>query len=295
MISSIKYYNSSEYNGRSYIHKVDHLKKLLLDREFKFYPDKVNIIFGPNGSGKTTIMNSLAGYAGVIGAHTDLSSDITDVTNSIFDSEIDIKYYLSKRMINDNCDIDWDGAPVYYMNNSKIQKDLNVNNLDLVGNSVSSSTAEYLSLCMDKVKLSSGNLQILLINRYISLLSDRKSTKELLGEDWRRCSSWNNYRKISEVQYDYFSKFPKFDDKDAVRTLLIDESDSNIDIEVSYELISKVYPSIINKLNTQIIAVTHNPIVLSNKFMNNDKYNIISIDSRYNKDVLKLMHELFNA
>lgn len=36
MINSIKYYDLSEYNGRSYIHKVDHLKKLLLNREFRF-------------------------------------------------------------------------------------------------------------------------------------------------------------------------------------------------------------------------------------------------------------------
>lgn len=240
-------------------------------------------------------MNSLAGYAGVIGAHTKLSSNISDVTNNILGSEMDIKYYFSKRMINDNCNIDWDGAPVYYMNNSKIQKDLNVSDLNLVGDSVSSSMAEYLSLCMDKGKISSGNLQILIINRYIELLADRKSTRELLGEDWRKYSSCNNYRKISEIQYNHFSKFPKFDDKDAVRTLLIDESDSNIDIEVSYKLMSEVYPNIMRKFSAQIIAVTHSPLVLSDKFMNNDKYNIISMDSEYSKDMIKLIHELFNA
>ena len=38
------------------------LVKNLLKRDFIFAPDKINILFGPNGSGKTTILKTIAKY-----------------------------------------------------------------------------------------------------------------------------------------------------------------------------------------------------------------------------------------
>ena len=41
--------------------------KYLIGRTFEFQPGKLNIIFGPNGCGKTTILKAIAGTAGIAG------------------------------------------------------------------------------------------------------------------------------------------------------------------------------------------------------------------------------------
>ena len=53
--------------------------QFLIGKAFKFEPGKVNIIFGPNGCGKTTIIKALAGNAGIDGDGMTRPGDPLDV------------------------------------------------------------------------------------------------------------------------------------------------------------------------------------------------------------------------
>jgi hypothetical protein len=100
-------------------HKDDyrnpHLVKNLLNRKFEFEEGKINIIFGPNASGKTTILRAIAGNAGCDDGYPTLMSPL-DVHDFGEEASLEsFKKKLAKKMRN-SADIEWDGVPVYYDN-----------------------------------------------------------------------------------------------------------------------------------------------------------------------------------
>ena len=57
---------------------TQHWLKNLLDRTFHFEPNKINLIFGPNG--KTTILKALGGVAGTTDGYAQLYSPLAFMT-----------------------------------------------------------------------------------------------------------------------------------------------------------------------------------------------------------------------
>ena len=100
-------------------HKNDyanpHLVKNLLNRKFEFEEGKINIIFGPNASGKTTMIKAIAGNAGCEDGYPTLLGPL-DIRQ--FDEETtqeNFRKTLDKKMKN-SATIEWDGVPIYYDN-----------------------------------------------------------------------------------------------------------------------------------------------------------------------------------
>ena len=56
------YVREDYYIERKAGKKNPHLIKNLLNRTFEFSGDKINVLFGPNASGKTTIIKTIAKY-----------------------------------------------------------------------------------------------------------------------------------------------------------------------------------------------------------------------------------------
>ena len=91
--------------------------KTLIGKEFDFEPGKLNIIFGPNGCGKTTILKAIAGTAGIVGDGMTHPGDPLDVFGWDNDREsIEAVAKHIEKLKQNTADVVWDGNVVYYDN-----------------------------------------------------------------------------------------------------------------------------------------------------------------------------------
>ena len=90
----------------------------------------------------------------------------------------------------------------------------------------------------------------------------------------------------------YFMKYENANSGNP-NTFLFDEIDKSLDINNIYQLYVNIFPEIIKKYKTQIILVSHSPIILSDKIYNSDYYNIISIDEEYTRECRENLAKLF--
>lgn len=100
-------------------HKNDYnnpiLVKNLLNRTFEFEPNKINLIFGQNASGKTTILKAIGGNAGTTDGYAKLLNPLGIHDFGEKASLESFKRNLTKTMGN-SAIIEWDGTPIYYDN-----------------------------------------------------------------------------------------------------------------------------------------------------------------------------------
>ena len=112
---------------RKYNHNyVNDIASELIDKKIVFDENKVNVIFGANGSGKTTILKELAihahcnddtivydGWSRVDNPHTLLGLNYNKDKNISY-----VDKWVNKNI--NKSEIDWDGSPVYYHNFSSV-------------------------------------------------------------------------------------------------------------------------------------------------------------------------------
>ena len=279
-------------------HKDDydkpHLVKNLLGRKFEFEAGKINVIFGPNASGKTTILRAIAGNAGCDDGYPTLMGplDIHD-----FDEEASPESFrkaLNKKMRN-SANIEWDGVPIYYDNfaNRKSYGSLG----DLCGSVLGDDIVTEIQYMMGKDKISLGQNSIYLINRLFNIAKSHLSFKDIfkqyINEDGSRKkmavnSSWTN---AYNIQLDYYMGFNNACEN-LPGTFLFDELDKSLDILNVYSLYVDVLPEFVKKTGVQVIIISHSPLVLMDKIRNNDMYNFISIDEEYTKTCIEKLGDL---
>ena len=278
-------------------HKDDyskpHLVKNLLNREFNF-TDGINIIFGPNASGKTTILKALGGNAGTEDGFARLmepcriSHDWGRKINSA-----DVRNTLIGMMSN-TAQVNWDGTPVYYHNfEGKKHHALG----DLCGSVLGDSIRDEILYSMNKNHLSMGQNSIFLWNKLCEIgkkptcygqifskyIKDGKIDSELL-----RKSMNDTWAVAYEEQLKYFLSFEK-SFIDAPITFLFDEIDKSMDILNVFTLYGGILPKLVETVGVQIILVSHSPLVLLDKIREN--VNFISIDEQYTDECLKLVNQ----
>lgn len=275
-----------------------HLVKNLLDRTFMFEQNKINLIFGPNASGKTTILKALAGNAGTKDGYSNPNTlfcpiDFKTVNWDAEPTAADFRKKLNNLMGN-SADIDWDGAPIYYDNFSNRKSYGAIG--DMCGSVLGDSIVTEVIYNMGKDKISKGQDSLYLFNRICNIASQKTSYAEIFKKfidenghikySFGMNDTWYNTYKI---QLDYYLGHEKSFES-APSTFLFDELDKSMDILNVYTLYTEILPSLIEKTGIQIIIISHSPVVLSDKIRKSDKYNFISIDEDYTNKCIELLN-----
>jgi predicted ATPase len=278
-------------------HKDDyakpHLVKNLLGRKFEFEAGKINVIFGANASGKTTILRAIAGNAGCDDGYPTLMAPL-DVHDFGEEASTDsFKKKLTKKMRN-SANIEWDGVPVYYDNFANRKSYGSIG--DLCGSVLGDDIMTEIQWILGKDKISMGQQSIYLINRLFDIAKSHLSFKDIfsqyVNDDGTRKKMEVNdvWESAYNVQLDYYMGFEN-SCKNLPGTFLFDELDKSLDILNVYNLYVNVLPEFVKKTGVQIIIISHSPIVLLEKIRNNEMYNIISIDEDYTKECIKLLEK----
>lgn len=280
-------------------HKDDYnnpiLAKNLLNRTFHFEPNKINLIFGPNASGKTTILRALGGIAGTSDGYAQLYAplDISDLCEKAT-TETFKRKKLQKMMCN-SAIVDWDGTPIYYDNfaNRKSYGSLG----DLSGSVLGSDIITEIQYIMSKEKMSQGQNSLYLMSRLINIAKQHLSYKDIFSQyvnddgTYKAMNVNDSWEEAYKAQLDYYMGFEN-SLKNLPGTFLFDELDKSLDIINTCYLYDTILPKVVETTGIQIIIISHSPIVLSKKIRDNEIYNIISIDEDYTKDCIDRLNEM---
>jgi predicted ATPase len=282
----LKFYN--EHKGQYCAGKAS---SNLIGHEFRFTPG-VNIIFGPNGSGKTTILKALAGNALCTDGFSALIEPL-DLVNRDWGEDPTLQNVIDTvaKMRMNTCNINWTGNPIYFDNFCNRQSYGSLG--DLVG-SVLDNDQEELSWILGKQQISAGQQTKYLVNKILHKLEANLSLKELTApylENKRLNDVW---KKSYRACIDYLAQRPDFEKKGAY-TLIFDEMDKSLDVETVIDLYQHVLPSLHKRYGCQIITVSHSPILTAPYFRKNGMYNIIDMDPEYTSDVTSKMNALYNT
>ena len=274
--------------------KNPQLIKNLLKRKFIFSKDKINILFGPNGSGKTTILKTIANYC-MCGSkensdgftnfkkYEPLSYGFSMNDNNLISLENLIK------LINKSgnpANIGWDGSPVYYENFAGRSTSGSIG--DLSGSLLNDH--EEIIYLMTKNKLSQGQNSIMLLNQLIKVC-ENIPTREDLDKAFENVKNNVNDRWLDAytTNYEYIKTYG---DGNGCMTLLLDEIDKSMDIGNVLRLYKDWLPRLQKSYGIQIILVSHSPLMLSNVIQENDNYNFISLDKKYTAEMKALYNDI---
>jgi len=255
--------------------KNETLYKNIINKNFEFFPDRINILFGPNQCGKTTIIRSIANNIGIVDGwpkiYKSIGKDETYLDKIKKDSFSFM--YLNTAVLN------WDGAPVYYEN----FRDTALNrNFGSIGNLEGSlfNGAEELGFYMNKQRVSEGQMSMWFLNKLIDKFYKKEKPR------------WEDILKgADKKQLDYFLEAQG--SKDGLLTILLDESDKGFDIDMQWKFISRVLPGMMKELNVQLIVASHSPFIVSDPIFTDPLYNIISIDPEYTQKVRELVKIIY--
>ena len=264
----------------------------LIGKTFNFEPGKLNIIFGPNGCGKTTILKAIAGNAGIAGDGMTKAADPTEVFGWIDEKNRDVKAVAKyiKGLMENTAKVDWDGNVVYYDNFAHTLR----NGYNFFGGLEGSALGSFSDEIIFRVsgnRTNSGRRAMWLFGNIleyqkrgitIEKIFEPKMKEKRLNDVWR-----NSYK----TQAEYFQQFENYN-KEVPMTILFDEPEVNFDIMTVWKLYHEAFPKICQEYGTQFITVSHSPIVMSEDIMNNEYVNLISLDDNYTAQVKGLLKTL---
>lgn len=278
------------------LYRNPQLVKNLIGRTIEFKPGKINLIFGPNASGKTTILKAIAGCGGTTDGYPSLVGPL-DLRN--FHEELSYEHvtkYINSLMKN-SADIDWDGAPIYYDNfaNRKSYGCIG----DMCGSVLGDDIMTEIQYMMSKDKISLGQNTMYLMNRLFNIAKEHLCYADIFKKYVNQDGTIKKDFGCNDVwgeAYKYQLSYYLSREKSLVKspgTFLFDELDKSLDIANIYALYTQVLPKIVKETGIQVIIISHSPLVLSDKIRNNELYNFISIDEQYTNDCLEHLGKLF--
>lgn len=274
------------------------LVKNLMGRKIEFKPGKINLIFGPNASGKTTILKAIAGCGGTTDGYPTLVGPLD--LKSGWDEKLSYDHmtkYISDMMMN-SADIDWDGAPIYYDNfaNRKSYGCIG----DMCGSVLGDDIMTEIQYMMSKDKISLGQNTMYLMNRLFDIAKEHLCYADIFKKYVNQDGTFKKDFGCNDVwgeAYKYQLSYYLSREKSLVKspsTFLFDELDKSLDIANIYALYTEVLPRLVKETGIQVIIISHSPLVLSDKIRNSEMYNLISTDEQYTKDCLEHLGKLFN-
>ena len=268
----------------------------LLDRKMEFEGGKINVIFGPNASGKTTILKTLAAYC-CCGSSDNLdgwtnrffitphnASNRYDIFDSKSNNEDEVVEDSIRQIMVNRADVEWDGVPVYSDNffNRKTVGSLG----ELSGSIFGDSGFEELHYHMEKGKMSKGQNSIFILDKITAMMQNEVSLDDILGDrklcaNDRWASMFNaNIRRLERI-------YGESEHQNLKNTFMFDEMDKSMDIMNVAFLYGDLLPALVKKFGVQIIIVSHSPLILTRNIYENPLYNIISMDDEYTSECLE--------
>lgn len=266
----------------------------LVGRKFEFASDKINIIFGPNASGKTTIMKAIASHAFCEDGFSTFVEPISLSKNFDFDHDTFFESLKMKPVTfaGTSSKIEWDGSPIYY-HNFENRKSYGILG-DLTG-SIIESGIEEINYIMSKGRMSGGQNMFFQLSKLLKLMSSTITFDKILPQKYKKRyekfgdeDSWGLAYKVQE---EYYQSFPMSFDENGQNTYLFDEIDKSMDILNVHLLYTEVLPKMIEKFGKQIIVISHSPIVLCDEVYKSNKYNFISIDEEYTENCREIFRK----
>ena len=273
--------------------------KNLVGRTFTFDAKKINVLFGPNACGKSTIIRAIAGHALIDqDGYSSLCSPAEFDYGSVFEDrapEEDRIDQRIQRLSRNTSEVDWDGAPVYYHNFEAVLEKSGHAAGSLTDASVLiGSTADEVNYLMTRKIASQGQNTTLLLKRVLDTVGTPRSLSELFQKEQDSVNGIGKYindtwKSAYKDQLDYLSCFEKFNVLSPA-TILFDEIDKSLDTMTVWQLYTYFLPKYIEKTGVQIILVTHNPLVMMRSLRTDESlFNIINVDEEYTKSFLSLM------
>ena len=262
--------------------------KTLIGKTFNFEPGKLNIIFGPNGCGKTTILKAIAGTAGIAGDGMTHPGDPLDVFG--WDSDRESINSVAKHIENlkqNTADVVWDGNVVYYDNFAHTFNRGNSFIGGLEGTALGSFSDE-ITFRTEGSRTNSGKKAMWMLGNVLEYQKRGLTLKKIFEPYLKNKNLNDTWYKSYKTQDKYFRQFENYD-KEVPMTILFDEPEVNFDIMTVWNLYHNAFPTICKKMGTQIITVSHSPIVMCEDIINNEHINLISLDEDYTKEVKGLL------
>lgn len=282
-----KYYKEHKKWEKEKDNYVCPCAKNLIGKKFDFEDHKVNVIFGRNGSGKSTIIRQIGGTALIE------KSGFTSIHEPLdfgWGEEKNVEYLVNKYKMNSSS-VEWDGAPVY-LYNPDVLTTFGGSFGEMANTLFNGDTSSEITYILGGSRVSSGQRSALMLNRIMSVCEMVPSMKQLVSyaqtqlDKGRMNETWmNTYR----CQLDYLKGFKNFD-KEGPTTLVFDEIDKSLDIPTVIFLYTEFFPRLVKKYGTQVILVSHNPLILSKNIIEQPEFNLISVDDEYTTNVRKTLN-----
>ena len=288
-------YENEDYHYVDQGYKNPQLVDNLLGKKFVFEPHKINVIFGENAAGKSTIINTLAAYcqcgdADNLDGWTNINFVNPLSSHSFLSSseENDEKYVQQvvedniNRLMKNNAVVEWDGIPVYNdsFSNRKMLGQLG----ELTGSVLDSVLDEALWLTSRR---SLGEKSIAILCKMIPKLEKPFTLEECLScvkKDYNNI--WKVYQKALVQR---LKRLNSGFSGEPVNTFMFDEIDKSMSISNVVTLYTKILPSLVEKTGCQIIIVSHSPVIITDQVYDSRFYNIINVTEGYAEECKSIL------
>ena len=269
--------------------------EILVGRTFTFESDKINLIFGPNASGKSTILKSIAAHAFCEDGFSKFlepfdfnvswwkipESEKLNAYRDCLRKRVDCFYGTSSI-------IEWDGSPIYFHN---FENRRSYGNIGELTGSIIDDVGEEMMYILERGSISSSQNMFYQFSKLSNLMSKNITFEDILEIPKKKYSKDKDdvWSIVYKVQEEYYKSFPMSYDRNGQNTYLLDEIDKSMDILNINELYTNILPKLLDKYGKQIIIISHSPIVLRDDIFKSDKYNFISMDEEYTQKCKKLI------
>lgn len=228
-----------------YAAEIERLKK-----EIQFKPG-LNILFGPNGCGKSSTIKIAGAYCSIKTAGwTDFQDPFCVKTNNYRDT--------FKTISPGKCEaeVEWDGTPTLLADTSASDITQYSYFYDSLKDSPDGMTSMTDQLTVMKIKPSTGMLRFQQLKKYDSALNEPPDLTKLPERA-------KNYNNVWLDAYRKFIDYVKPLNKTGIITFMMDEPDRSLSIEAQYAFWTNYIPKLLKKYNVQLIVATHCMFALS--------------------------------
>lgn len=239
----------------------------LKGRRFEF-TDQINVLFGPNGCGKTTIMKVAAGHTGINTKDKLFSGGWNRPPRGFYGDAAEFPASFKKTTFGEvSADVAWDGQPAFLNSASLSESGLNLPSfVESAEDSPDGMMDMMEQVSLIHAKFSEGEYRLYKIKKVIDTL---KKPPVVKLEDEERDSTTQKAYKA------YLRTLPR----NGRMTLLWDEPDRSLNVKNQIDFWTVFLPNMVRGTNYQIIIATHSLIpLLLPKF---EFFNLIDVEPGY--------------